>query len=119
MKKTLIIGASENPDRYAYMAAHKLVNYGHEIINVGLKPGEVAGQQIEKKGDLHSDIDTITMYIGAPRQAEYYDYILQTNPKRVIFNPGSENPELEMLLEQHDIEVLEACTLVMLSTGQY
>lgn len=119
MKKTLIIGATPNSDRYAYQAAHKLVEKGHEIINVGIKKGEVAGVQIESAGKAYHDIDTITLYIGPDLQVGYYDYILQTKPKRVIFNPGTENKELEQLLTEHQIEPVEACTLVLLSIGQY
>ena len=119
MKKTLIIGASPDPSRYAYKAAHMLTRFNHEIVNVGIKRGEVAGVEIEKPGEIHSDIDTITLYIGPALQAQYHDYILDTKPKRVIFNPGTENYELEKLLDAHGIEPMEACTLVLLSIGQY
>lgn len=119
MKKTLIIGASPNPSRYAYKAANMLKRFNHEIVNVGIKKGEVAGVEIEKPDQIHNDIDTITLYIGTALQAQYHDYILATKPKRVIFNPGTENYELEKLLDQHNIEPVEACTLVLLSTGQY
>jgi len=119
MKKTLIIGASPDPSRYAYKAAHMLTRFNHEIVNVGIKRGEVAGVEIEKPGAIHNDIDTITLYIGPALQAQYHDYILDTKPKRVIFNPGTENYELEKLLDVHGIEPVEACTLVLLSTGQY
>lgn len=119
MKNTLIIGASPNPMRYAFKAAQMLKAKGHPIVNVGIKKGEVAGVAIEQPGTLHKDIDTITLYIGEEIQHNYYDYILQTNPKRVIFNPGTENEELELLLKANNIEPVEACTLVLLSTGQY
>ena len=119
MKKTLIIGASPNPTRYAYRAAQMLKAKGHQIVNVGIKKGEVAGVEIEQPDSIHHDIHTITLYIGAPLQASYVDYILQTNPKRVIFNPGTENPALEDKLRENAIEPVEACTLVMLATGQY
>jgi predicted CoA-binding protein len=119
VKKTLIIGASPNPSRYAYLAANMLKSKGHEIVNVGIKKGEVAGVEIEAPGNIHSDIHTITLYIGPRLQDQYYDYILQTNPKRVVFNPGTENGELESLLRANGIEPVEACTLVLLSTGQY
>lgn len=119
MKKTLIIGASPNSERYAYKAAHMLTKFKHNIVNVGIKNGEVAGVKIEKPEKIHKDIDTITLYIGSALQDQYHDYILQTKPKRVIFNPGTENPKLEQLLTQHNIEPVEACTLVLLSTGQY
>lgn len=119
MSNTLIIGASPNPMRYAYKAAHMLKAKGHRIINVGIKKGEVAGVAIEQPGLLHEDVDTITLYVGEDIQHSYYDYILQTKPRRVIFNPGTENPELEELLKSNGIEPVEACTLVLLSTGQY
>jgi predicted CoA-binding protein len=119
MKKTLIIGATNNPGRYAFLAANKLTAHGHDIINIGIKNGEVAGVPIEKAGEIHNDVDTITMYVGPQHQAEYFDYILQTKPKRIIFNPGTENSELESLAEENGIETMEACTLVLLSTGQF
>ena len=119
MKKTLIIGASPDANRYSYKAAHMLTGRGHEIVNVGIKKGEVAGVVIEKPEAIHNDIDTITLYIGPALQPQYHDYILATKPKRVIFNPGTENYELEKLLDIHGIEPIEACTLVLLSTGQY
>lgn len=119
MKKTLIIGASPNPERYSYRAAHMLRRKGHDIVNVGIKKGVVADVEIEGPDVIHHDIDTITLYIGPHLQSQYYDYILQTNPKRVIFNPGAENAELENLLTSNGIEPVEACTLVLLSTGQF
>jgi predicted CoA-binding protein len=119
MKNTLIIGATPNPTRYAYRAAQMLKSKGHSIVNVGIKSGEVAGVTIEKPGSIHTDIHTVTLYIGPDLQAGYFDYIVQTNPKRVIFNPGTENAELEAVLKENGIEPVEACTLVMLATGQY
>jgi predicted CoA-binding protein len=119
MKKTLIIGASPDPSRYAYKAAHMLTRFKHDIVNVGIKKGEVAGVAIEKQGDIHRDIDTVTLYIGPALQPQYYEYIVATHPKRVIFNPGTENVELENLLMKNNIEPILACTLVLLSTGQY
>lgn len=119
MKKTLILGASTNSSRYANLAAHRLVAHGHPIVNVGIKQGEVAGVPIEKPEQIHTDLDTITLYLGPQNQPEYYDYILKSKPKRLIFNPGTENPELEELAEANGIETTEACTLVLLSTGQY
>ncbi|MFB2118367.1 CoA-binding protein [Parapedobacter sp. 2B3] len=118
-KKTLILGATTNPARYAYLAAHRLVAAGHGIVNIGIKKGESAGVEIQRADAVFPDIDTVTLYIGPQRQPEYYDYILATRPRRIIFNPGTENPELEALAEQQGIEVVQACTLVLLSTGQY
>ena len=119
MKKTLIIGATNNPGRYANLAAQQLVKNGHEIINVGIKKGEVAGVNIEEAGNIYADVDTITLYVGPQHQEEYFDYILKTKPRRIIFNPGTENIQLENLAKANNIETLEACTLVLLSTGQY
>ena len=118
-KKTLVLGATPDTSRYAYMAANRLVGKGHTIINVGIKQGEVAGVVIEKPVTLHHDVHTITLYIGINKQPPLYQYVLDTKPKRIIFNPGTENPELEAMAEQQGIETIEACTLVMLATGQY
>ena len=113
------MGATPDPSRYAYLASNKLVRFGHPIINVGIKKGEVAGVQIQRPEEIHSDVDTITLYVGPQNQKSLYDYILNTNPKRIIFNPGTENPELEAMAVKKGIETLYACTLVMLSTGEY
>ncbi|MEN7550841.1 CoA-binding protein [Rapidithrix thailandica] len=119
MKRTLILGASPNINRYAYKAAHMLKEYGHEIVNVGIKKGELAGEKIHNHKAVFQGVDTVTLYIGAQHQPEWYTYILETKPKRLIFNPGTENPELASLADAHDIETLQACTLVMLSVGNY
>ena len=119
MKKTLVLGATPDSSRYAFLASNKLVNHGHEIVNVGIKKGEVAGVAIETAEDIHSDIDTVTLYVGTRNQPPLYDYILNTNPKRIIFNPGTENDELEALARAKGIETVEGCTLVMLSTGEF
>ncbi|MDM1295523.1 CoA-binding protein [Sphingobacterium sp. N143] len=119
MKKTLILGASTNPSRYSNKAANMLQKHGHDIVNIGLSGGEVAGVPIEVKGKIYSDIDTITMYLSEQNQKNYYDYILATRPKRIIFNPGAENSELEQLAMENGIETERACTLVLLSTGQF
>jgi len=121
MKKTLILGASTNPARYAYLVANKLVRKGHPIVNIGRKAGQVAGVEIEPADEtkIHTDIDTVTVYVAPQHQPVYYDYLLKTNPKRVVFNPGAENPELREKLQNAGIETVEACTLVMLNTGQF
>ncbi len=123
-KKTLILGATPNPTRYAYLAAERLTNRKHEIVPVGIKQGELFGHPIEiqtQTNDLtiHNDIDTITLYVGVRNQPEWYNYILQTKPKRIIFNPGTENPELMKMAREEGIGVEVACTLVMLNTNQY
>ncbi|AFM02925.1 putative CoA-binding protein [Bernardetia litoralis DSM 6794] len=123
-KKTLILGATPNPTRYAYLAAEKLTNKKHEIVPVGIKQGEIFGQKIEVQTQtddliIHTDIDTITMYVGLRNQPEWYNYILETNPKRIIFNPGTENPELVRKAQEIGIKTEIACTLVLLSSNQY
>lgn len=118
-KKTLILGATPNEGRYANLAANRLVNNGHSIINVGLRKGEAAGVAIEHPETIYTDVDTLTLYIGTENQEPLYDYILATHPKRIIFNPGTENAELNRLAREKGIETLYACTLVMLATGQY
>ena len=121
MKKTVIVGASTNPSRYAYIAAEMLTEYNHPIVPIGIKKGQVAGVQIldiREKPKI-ADVDTITLYIGPPHQPEWYEYLLSLNPRRIIFNPGTENPAFEKMAEMRAIEALEACTLVLLRTNQY
>jgi predicted CoA-binding protein len=119
MKKTLIIGASNNPERYAYKAADRLLNHGHEIEMLGLRNDSIFGKTIDTDRKQYLGIDTVTLYIGPQRQPDYYEYILSLQPKRVIFNPGTENEEFEDLLTKNNIIAEEACTLVLLGTGQY
>ena len=118
-KKTLILGATPSEGRYANLAANRLVRAGHAIVNVGLRDGEAAGVPIEKPETIHDDIDTITLYIGPSHQPDLYDYILATNPQRIIFNPGTENSQLRRMANERGIKTEYACTLVMLSIGQY
>lgn len=118
-KRTLVIGASENPARYSYLAIKKLLAHGHEVLAIGNKKGEVEQVTIETEKIPFKDIDTVTLYLNPTNQKPYYDYILSLKPKRVIFNPGTENGELERKLSSHENNIMEACTLVMLSTGQY
>lgn len=117
----MVLGATPNPTRYAYMAAHMLVENNFEIVPVGIKTGSVAGKQILdlRLKPIITDIHTVTLYIGPDNQPQWYDYLLGINPKRVIFNPGTENHFLENMASQQGIEVLRACTLVMLSVGNY
>jgi len=122
VKKTVIIGATPNPSRYAYLAANMLTEYGHDIVPMSInKGGQVAGTDIV---DLNakpaiSGVDTVTLYIGPQRQPEWYDYILSLKPKRIIFNPGTENDEFEKKAEAQGIEATEACTLVLLRSRQF
>ena len=118
-KKTLVLGASENPDRYSNLAVKKLSAQDHPVIALGRKKGTIGNILIETEKKPINDIDTITLYLNAANQREYYDYILSLNPKRIIFNPGAENDELAILAKERHIDTKEACTLVLLSTGQY
>lgn len=119
MKKTLVIGASENQERYAFKAITALRKNNIETVAIGLKKGTVAGVDFHLPGTKFENIDTVTLYIGPRIQPEYYDYIISLHPRRVIFNPGTENPEFYKLLALNDIEVEESCTLVMLRTGLF
>jgi len=120
-KKTVIIGATTNPGRYAYLAASMLTDYQHEIVPVGIRKGKVADKEIRniRLKPPVQDVDTVTLYIGPHRQPEWYEYILSLKPKRIIFNPGTENDEFEKLAEEKGIETLEACTLVLLQSNQF
>lgn len=119
MKKTLVIGASLNPNRYSNLAINRLVNHDHTVEALGLRKGEVAGVSIATEKEDFKNIDTVTLYLNPKRQEEYYDYILSLKPRRVIFNPGTENPELYKILKENNIESEVACTLVLLGTNQY
>ena len=118
-KKTLVLGASDNPARYSYLAIHRLRNHGHPVVAVGRRNTHVADVPVEKEKKPFDEVDTVTLYLNAGHQKEYYDYILSLKPRRIIFNPGAENDELSALAKKNNIEPLEACTLVMLSTNQY
>lgn len=119
IKKTLVLGASTKPDRYAYKAIELLVDKGHSVLAIGQNAGEVSGVKIQTKAIPLKNIDTVTLYLNALRQRDYYNYIIEAKPKRVIFNPGTENPELYQLLKANSIGVEVACTLVLLTTNQY
>ena len=119
LKHTLVIGASENSERYSNMAIKKLNKYHHPVVAIGNREGEVDGISFSKEKKQFENIDTVTLYIGVSHQKEYYDYLLSLNPKRIIFNPGTENEEFEKLAQAKGIQTMEACTLVLLSTGQY
>lgn len=120
-KKTVIVGATSNPSRYAYLAAERLSQKGHDIVPVGIKKGEVLNQPILdlKEKPAIREVDTVTMYINARHQKEWQEYILSLNPKRIVFNPGAENPELAQKASERGIEAINACTLVMLSAHTY
>ncbi len=118
-KKTLVLGASSNPARYSYMAINSLTAKEHPVVAIGQREEEVLGVKIQTKQIPFTNIDTVTLYINPSRQRDYYNYIVSLSPKRVIFNPGTENPEFYQLLKLNNIKVEVACTLVMLSTRQY
>ncbi|MEO9873068.1 CoA-binding protein [Ekhidna sp.] len=120
-KKTAILGASPNPMRYAYLAAERLTIHDHPIVPIGIKQGEIFGEKIldlRERPEV-KDLDTVTMYIGPKNQVEWEDYIISLLPKRIIFNPGSENPSLEKKAIEKGIKIDHACTLVMLRSKQY
>lgn len=117
--KTLIIGASENPERYSYKAAEKLLAHDHAIYMIGNRPGRLFERDIVKEQKAYEDVDTVTMYVSAKNQTGYYDYIISLAPRRVIFNPGTENPDFEVQLKANGIESEVACTLVLLATNAF
>lgn len=118
-KKTLVIGASENSARYSFKAIHALRNHDHEVVALAKWAGQVGDVSIQTEFPVEEEINTVTLYIGSQRQPEYYSDIIKLKPKRVIFNPGTENAEFANLLVENGIEAEEACTLVLLSIGNY
>ncbi|NJO87292.1 MAG: CoA-binding protein [Lewinella sp.] len=117
---TLVLGATPNPSRYAFKATQRLQAQGHPVFLLGIKAGEIGGQPIHLGHHLPSaPVDTVTLYLGPQHQAEYYDYLLTLAPRRILFNPGTENPELQLLAEQSGIACENACTLVLLASGGY
>lgn len=118
-KKTLVLGASDNPSRYSYLAVQRLRNHGHPVVAIGRKSTMVADVPVQTEQQPFADIDTVTLYLNPQHQQAYYDYILSLSPRRIIFNPGTENDELADLAAKKNIATIEACTLVMLSTNQY
>lgn len=117
-KRTLVIGASTNPARYSYLAIRSLLKNNYPVVALAKRVSEIAGIPIQTNFP-EKNIHTVTLYIGPKHQPGYYQKIIRLKPKRVIFNPGTENDELIKLLGENGIETVEACTLVMLSTGQY
>ena len=119
MKKTVVLGASDNPARYSYLAVEKLNRYGHPVLAIGKKEGQVGNTKIITERPAVKEVDTVSLYLNPQLQNQYYVYILWLHPKRIIFNPGTENEELYHLAKANGIEPMEACTLVLLGTGQY
>ena len=118
-KKTVVLGASNNPGRYSFLAVRKLTNHQHPVVAIGKRKGTIGDVTIETDHIPVTDVDTITLYLNPMNQKEYYDYIFDLKPRRIIFNPGTENDELIARCEENGIEPVLGCTLVMLSTGQY
>ncbi|HTL10282.1 MAG TPA: CoA-binding protein [Chitinophagaceae bacterium] len=118
-KKTLVLGASANPSRYSFLAVNKLRGNGYPVVAIGKKEEAIADVKIFTEKILVENIDTVTLYLNPAHQKEYYEYIVSLNPKRIIFNPGTENPELSKIATANGIEPVQACTLVLLATGQY
>lgn len=118
-KKTLVLGASPNPSRYSYLAVQRLRAHNHPVVAIGRRTGKVSDVEIAKEHLPIDGVDTVTLYLNPRNQEEYYDYILNLHPRRIIFNPGTENDELINKAKEKGIKPLIACTLVLLSTGQY
>ena len=119
MKKTLILGATTNENRYAYKAAEQLTKAGHSIIPFGIKKGAVFGREILNEWETFEEVDTVTLYVGPENQTQYFEKIVSIQPKRVIFNPGTENILFQSVLAKANIYFEEACTLVLLSLNKY
>lgn len=119
MKKTLVLGASTNPLRYSNTAVKRLKQQGFEVVPVSNKTGDIDGIDILQGRPEVEDVHTVTLYMNPKRQQDYYDYILSLRPKRIIFNPGTENPEFIQKIREAGIEAIIACNLVMLATGEY
>ncbi len=117
--KTLVIGATTNKDRYAYKAIQSLINKSHQVVAIGAKEGMALDVNIETAKLPFTGIDTVTLYLNPKNQEVYYDYIISLKPRRVLFNPGTENPVFYEILKQNNIEFEVACTLVLLATNQY
>ncbi|MGL4411879.1 MAG: CoA-binding protein [Bacteroidales bacterium] len=118
-KKTLVIGASENPERYAFKAVTQLVMNGYPVVAFGSRAGKIGDVDIETSFPKESSIHTVTIYLGPKNQEGYYELIESLSPHRVIFNPGTENAEFAERLNDLGIETIDACTLVLLATKQY
>ncbi|HEY9364553.1 MAG TPA: CoA-binding protein [Chitinophagaceae bacterium] len=118
-KKTLVLGASPNPARYSRLAVERLVAHNHPVIAIGKRTGNIDDVRIDTGKLMHAGVDTITLYLNPGNQKEYYEYIFSLKPERIIFNPGTENKELAQMAADKGIQTIEACTLVMLSTGMY
>lgn len=118
-KKTLVVGGSINPERYSNKAIRLLLDYGHPVVSAGLRTGDVEGVKIQTDLPVFENVDTVTLYVGPKNQPHYYDYVIGLNPRRIIFNPGTENDEFENIATENNIETIRHCTLVMLAEGSF
>ena len=118
-KKTLVIGASEKPERYSNKAIKALRRHGHPVVAIAPRAGQVDDVAFDTEKKNYSGIDTVSLYVGPQNQADFYDYVERIRPRRVIFNPGTENKVFADRLKASGVEAEEACTLVLLSIGAY
>lgn len=118
-KRTVILGASKNPERYSNIAVRRLITKGIPVFPIGLQPGSIEGTEILRGKPEVKDIHTISIYLNPTNQREWYGYMLHLNPKRIIFNPGAENEEFAGMALAKGIQVENSCTLVLLSSGQF
>ena len=120
MKKTVVLGASENPVRFSHKAVKSLLRNNVEVVPVGFRKGYIADVEILTGKPMIDDVDTVSLYIGSSRQTDYYDYIISLRPRRVIFNPGTINPDFMARLENKEgIHAVSECMLVLLNEGNY
>jgi predicted CoA-binding protein len=119
MSLIVVLGASPNPDRYSHKAVKRLVRNNFKVIAIGKRQGMIENIPIIITQPALSDVHTVVIYLAPYHQGEIFDYVLSLNPKRVIFNPGTESPEFDEFLESYNIRIVHDCTLVMLATGRF
>ncbi len=119
MGKTLVLGATDNPDRYSCKAVKALLRNDYEVVPVGLRAGTIKETEILTGMPQVENVDTVLIYMGIKKQKDYYEYIQNLKPRRVVFNPGAENPELQDLLKDQGIEIVKDCALIMINTDAY
>jgi predicted CoA-binding protein len=115
----VVLGAAEKPEKYSCKAVKNLDRNGFDVVAVGFKPGYIKDIEIRTGTPDIADVDTVLLYLGEKKQQEFYDYVIGLNPRRVIFNPGAENPEFQDMLKENGVEVVRDCALVMISTGSF
>jgi len=119
MKKVMVLGASPNKRRFSYSCVKSLLRHGYDVVPIGKRSGVIDEVNILTQKPQIRELDTVTLYLNSENQKEYYDYILELKPNRIIFNPGAENPEFKKMAEDRDISAVEKCTLVMLNSGNF